>query len=248
MQDSIRVGSEELLISHGASLQATRDLLAELGGRYVPKAREGLPANAMFIRGSNTAHPHGLHEAGAVQARDVLVTGAYGVVGGYESELERTMIVGEPDDRFRRFFAAMLAAQQVGLEALRPGRSCAEVEAEVRGLSVMNWAWTIWSATIPGTLSGWRDMNTLSWISTITRSSRQAWCFRWSRGCTSPNSPASGIPIRWSSPRRDQSGSACIRVSWKNWWCRQTRPRPDQRSDSFQRRKQKERPIVSSEV
>lgn len=133
MQDSIRVGSEELLISHGASLQATRDLLAELGGRYVPKAREGLPANAMFIRGSNTAHPHGLHEAGAVQARDVLVTGAYGVVGGYESELERTMIVGEPDDRFRRFFAAMLAAQQVGLEALRPGRTCAEVEAEVRG-------------------------------------------------------------------------------------------------------------------
>ena len=132
MQDSIRVGSEELLISHGASLQATRDLLAELGGRYVPKAREGLPANAMFIRGSNTAHPHGLHEAGAVGVGDVLVTGAYGVVGGYESELERTMIVGEPGAEFQRYFAAMLAAQQVGFDALRPGRTCAEVEGDVR--------------------------------------------------------------------------------------------------------------------
>ncbi|GGL82742.1 Xaa-Pro aminopeptidase [Deinococcus aerolatus] len=132
MQDSIRVGSEELLISHGASLQATRDLLAELGERYVPKAREGLPANAMFIRGSNTAHPHGLHEAGTVGVGDVLVTGAYGVVGGYESELERTMVVGEPGAEFQRYFAAMLAAQQVGFDALRPGRTCAEVEGDVR--------------------------------------------------------------------------------------------------------------------
>ncbi|WP_425146404.1 M24 family metallopeptidase [Deinococcus sp.] len=132
MQDAIGVGGDELLVSHGASLAATRELLRELGERYVPKSREGLPANAMFIRGANTAHPHGLHQAGAVQAGDVLVTGAYGVVGGYESELERTMIVGEPSAEFQRYFGAMLAAQQVGFGALRPGRTCAEVEGDVR--------------------------------------------------------------------------------------------------------------------
>ena len=133
LQDSMAVDVQELLVSHAASLQATRDMLAELAGRYVPKSREGLPANAMFIRGSNTAHPHGLHQAGAVATGDVLVTGAYGVVGGYESELERTMIVGEPSAEFVRYFGAMLAAQQVGLDALRPGRTCSEVEREVRG-------------------------------------------------------------------------------------------------------------------
>lgn len=132
MQQSIQVGAEELLVSHAASLRATRDMLAELGSRYVPKSREGLPANAMFIRGSNTAHPHGLHEAGAVAAGDVLVTGAYGVVGGYESELERTMIVGEPGPEFIQYFGAMLAAQQCGFDALKPGRTCAEVEHDVR--------------------------------------------------------------------------------------------------------------------
>jgi len=132
MQQSIQVGAQELLVSHTASLQATREMLSELGERYVPKSREGLPANAMFIRGSNTAHPHGLHEAGAVAAGDVLVTGAYGVVGGYESELERTMIVGEPGPEFVKYFEAMLAAQQCGFDALRPGRTCAEVEADVR--------------------------------------------------------------------------------------------------------------------
>ena len=133
MQDRIEVGAQELLVSHGASLQATREMLNELGERYVPKSREGLPANAMFIRGTNTAHPHGLHQVGVVERGDVLVTGAYGIVGGYESELERTLFVGEPGAQAQRYFAAMLAAQQIGLDALRPGRTCAEVEAEVRG-------------------------------------------------------------------------------------------------------------------
>jgi Xaa-Pro aminopeptidase len=131
LQDKIRVGASELMTSHTASLEATRELLATLGPRYAPKAREGLPANAMFIRGANTANPHGLHEHSGVQAGDVLVTGAYALMGGYESELERTMIVGEPDRRFVEYFEAMLAAQEVAFRAIRPGRTCAEVEHEV---------------------------------------------------------------------------------------------------------------------
>lgn len=131
MQDKIAVGASELRVSHAASLEATQEMLEALGPRYVPKAREGLPANAMFIRGANTANPHGLHQHQGVQAGDVLVTGAYALVGGYESELECTMIVGEPSARFVEYFEAMLAAQQVAFGAIRPGRTCAEVEQEV---------------------------------------------------------------------------------------------------------------------
>lgn len=132
MQGAVHEGANELIVSHEASLQATREMLAALGDRYVPKAREGLPANAMFITGKNTAHPHGLHRNVGVQAGDVLVTGAYGTVGGYESELERTMHVGEPTREFEHYFGAMLGAQEAGLAALRPGRTCAQVEADVR--------------------------------------------------------------------------------------------------------------------
>jgi Xaa-Pro dipeptidase len=131
MQDMIVGGASELEVSQAASLQATRDMLAELRTRYAPKSRDGKPANAMFIRGANTANPHGLHESGGVQRGDVLVTGAYGVVGGYESELERTMIFGEPSSQFRRYFDAMLAAQDTAFAALRPGRRCCDVELEV---------------------------------------------------------------------------------------------------------------------
>lgn len=131
MQDAIHEGASELELSQSASLQATSDMLAALGERYAPKSREGKPANAMFIRGANTANPHGLHESGGVKSGDVLVTGAYGVVGGYESELERTMIAGEPNAEFKRYFAAMLAAQDAAFVALRPGRLCCDVERDV---------------------------------------------------------------------------------------------------------------------
>lgn len=131
LQGLVTAGASELEVSQAATLAATREMLAALGPRYVPKSREGNPANAMFIRGANTANPHGLHQAQGVVPGDVLVTGAFAIVGGYESELERTMFFGAPDERFVRYFEAMEAVQQVGFDAIRPGRSGADVERAV---------------------------------------------------------------------------------------------------------------------
>lgn len=131
MQELMVEGASEMEVSQAASLSTTAEMLAALGDRYVPKSREGMPANAMFIRGSNTANPHGIHGRNGLQRGDVIVTGAFGVVGGYESELERTMFFGAPSDDRVRYFEAMLAAQDVAFDAIRPGRTCADVEREV---------------------------------------------------------------------------------------------------------------------
>jgi Xaa-Pro dipeptidase len=65
-------------------------------------------------------------------AGDVLVTGAGTAMWGYHSELERTMIIGPPDDVQRRFFEHTKAVQEVAFEALRPGAECSEVDRAVR--------------------------------------------------------------------------------------------------------------------
>ncbi len=44
------------------------------------------------------------------------------------------MHVGEPTPEFERYFAAMLAAQDAGLAALRAGRPCSAVEADVQAV------------------------------------------------------------------------------------------------------------------
>ncbi len=85
----------------------------------------------MYHAGANTALPHGLSSAAGLRRGDVLVTGAGADVGGYNSELERTMIAGEPNAEFVKHFDLMLQLQQTAFDALRPGRTLAEVETEV---------------------------------------------------------------------------------------------------------------------
>ena len=52
--------------------------------------------------------PHGMRREQGLQPGDVIITGAGALVGGYHSELERTMIVGEPSAEFRKYFDAMM--------------------------------------------------------------------------------------------------------------------------------------------
>ena len=137
LQDAIAVGRNELEIAHEASYQASLDMLAGLGADYQPLSRSffqpwcGMPATLYLISGAKTAMPHGLPTTSGLQPGDALVTFATTDVGGYQSELERTMVVGEPNAEFRRYFESMLQLQQIAFDALKPGRTLAEVEGEV---------------------------------------------------------------------------------------------------------------------
>jgi len=84
-----------------------------------------------FSAGANTSLPHGLHGGMGLRRGDILVTGAAADVGGYWSELERTMIIGEPSDDFVTYFEMMMTLQQAGFDALKPGRTFAEAETEI---------------------------------------------------------------------------------------------------------------------
>jgi Xaa-Pro aminopeptidase len=62
---------------------------------------------------------------------DVLVTETSAPIWGYNAELERAMVIGPPTDEMRRLFDHAVAAQQVALDALRPGVTCADVDGAV---------------------------------------------------------------------------------------------------------------------
>ncbi len=132
MQDGIALGRTEMDIFNEASTEASRMMVAALGPTYQPLGHgAGQPAMAMFHAGANTSLPHGFSNAVGLRRGDILVSGACAYIAGLESELERTMIVGEPTPEFERSFGIMLALQQVGFEALRPGRTTAEAEGDV---------------------------------------------------------------------------------------------------------------------
>ena len=135
MQEKLRLGRNELDISLEASVEASRMMVAALGPGYQPLTSQwSTPALVMFSAGKNTAMPHGLTSTVGLRRGDVLVTGAGADIGGYNSELERTMILGEPTPEFERHFGLMVQLQQAAFDALRPGRTLAAAEADVSGL------------------------------------------------------------------------------------------------------------------
>lgn len=124
-------GRHELWVAQRASLDASMAMLDTLGERYDSRLRGGFPASCGFLSGPNTALPHGLTANRRLQEGDVLVTGATANVGGYVSELERTMFLGEPSRENRTYFEAMLHAQTVAIEQSGPGVECAHVDGAV---------------------------------------------------------------------------------------------------------------------
>ncbi len=128
------VGATETEVSQRASNEATRAMLDAIGPVYRGQNAftEGAMAGYRGQIGRNAAIPHALANNITFQTGDVLVTGATAPVWGYVSELERTMVIGQPSDEQRRFFDHMLALQDTAFEALKPGEPCAEVDRAVR--------------------------------------------------------------------------------------------------------------------
>ncbi|GAB4517784.1 MAG: Xaa-Pro peptidase family protein [Anaerolineae bacterium] len=134
LQRYTRPGLTETEVAQRASDEATRAMLDAIGPIYRGQSSYYNGAIAVYRGqiGRNGAIPHALANNIVFQQGDVLVTGASAPVWGYVSELERTMIIGQPTDDQRRFFDHMVALQDLALAAIKPGRLCSEVDQEVR--------------------------------------------------------------------------------------------------------------------
>ena len=134
LQEYTRPGAVESEIATRASNEATSAMIRALGPDYRPLSWTFPGAHAGFRGqiGAQSAIPHAMTNNVRIRSGDVLVTGAAAAVGGYTSELERTMIVGTPSSEQRRSFQLMVDMQQVGFDAIKPGRPCADVDRAVR--------------------------------------------------------------------------------------------------------------------
>ncbi|WP_036965621.1 aminopeptidase P family protein [Promicromonospora kroppenstedtii] len=84
--------------------------------------------------GPNGANPH--HEAGVrvIQDGDCVVLDFGGLMFGYGSDTSRTVCVGEPSEQVREVHEIVRLAQQAGVDAVRPGAACQEVDRAARRL------------------------------------------------------------------------------------------------------------------
>jgi D-alanyl-D-alanine dipeptidase len=111
--------------------RAETDVARSLGRNLVANGHESV-GFTIVASGPNGASPH--HEAGdrVIRAGDAVVMDFGGKVGGYGSDITRTVFVGEPSDHDARVYETVRAAQQAAFEAARAGVAGQDVDLAAR--------------------------------------------------------------------------------------------------------------------
>ena len=134
LQDYTALGENEIDISFRASHEASRKMRETLGPDYSPVGSGAQPCGAGYRGqiGPYSTIPHAMTRNAVFQNGDTLVTGASANVAGYHSELERTMFMGEPNEKQCGYFAIMMKAQEAAFDALGLEVSLSKVDQATR--------------------------------------------------------------------------------------------------------------------
>jgi Xaa-Pro aminopeptidase len=120
------------LLAAGLEGHTERELAIALEHDVRLRGAEGPSFPSIVASGAHGALPHAVPRDVAVQ-RGELVTFDWGArYRGYCSDCTRTVAVGEPAAAAREAYELVLGSQLVGLEAVRSGASCREIDATVR--------------------------------------------------------------------------------------------------------------------
>src|SRR5436309_12863030 len=110
--ENIAPGEHDAIIGLKASYEALTGMMKKLGARY-QQLKWGLSPVVVGCRGQigpGSAEPHAVYSKRSIRRGNVLVTEAGVEIGGYTSELERTVTVGKRGPRAKKYCETMLRA------------------------------------------------------------------------------------------------------------------------------------------
>jgi Xaa-Pro aminopeptidase len=108
------------------------DLAAELEYEARKAGAKALSFPAIVAVGPRAALPHATPSAQRIDASDFLLIDWGANSGLYMSDLTRIVVTGKISPKLRKVYEVVLAAQVAAIAAIRPGRTCEEVDAVAR--------------------------------------------------------------------------------------------------------------------
>jgi Xaa-Pro dipeptidase len=105
--------------------------------RFIDEAHRAIGADggSSFCQvqfGAVTQYPHGVPGEQTLTEGDLVLIDTGCLVQGYNSDITRTYVFGQPSDDHRRVWDTEHAAQAAAFEAVRPGVPCESIDAAAR--------------------------------------------------------------------------------------------------------------------
>lgn len=128
-------------ISEQALAQASRlirpgvselDVMMAIGTERTRAGCEARSLDMIFTSGVDTSLPHGNPKIRNIQDGDFVMIDMGSTIGGYASDMTRTLAVGHVTDKQRDVYHTVLDAQLAALDQIRPGVRCRDVDRAAR--------------------------------------------------------------------------------------------------------------------
>jgi len=113
-------------VEPGMTSQDLRDLIST-GHESLGTTGGGWP-----LFGPLSAFPHGSRQEYYLKDGDIILVDGGCTVEGYRSDVTRTIVFGQPNDKQRKVFDIVKAAQDAAMSAVRPGIPAGEIDRAAR--------------------------------------------------------------------------------------------------------------------
>jgi Xaa-Pro aminopeptidase len=93
-----------------------------------------VPFEIIVASGPNSSMPHATTTERVICAGEPIIIDMGAMVEGYNSNLTRTILLGQPDEKFNEIYELVLKAQLAAEEGIRPGMTGEEADEIARGV------------------------------------------------------------------------------------------------------------------
>ena len=108
------------------------EIAARLQYEMLTRGAEKMSFDPIVASGPNGSKPHAVPGERKVQAGEFITMDFGCKVGGYCSDMTRTVALGEPTEEMKQVYAVVLEAQKAGIAAARAGRTGRDVDGAAR--------------------------------------------------------------------------------------------------------------------
>lgn len=111
-----------------------RDVSIQLDYLMLKGGAQALSFETIVVSGPNTSMPHGVPGERKIANGDFITFDFGAVYDGYHSDMTRTIAVGSVSDKQVEVYNTVLSAQLAGLEKIKAGNKCKDIDLAARNL------------------------------------------------------------------------------------------------------------------